>query len=330
MSELDAMSRAIELSRLGLGRTYPNPIVGAVIISPTGEVIGEGFHQGSDHAEVIAINNATNIPLGSTLFCTLEPCNHVGRTPACTDAIIQAGISKVVFAVSDPNPIAKGGEAALRGAGIDVVNGLMSSEAADANRDWLTKIVKARPRFTWKIASTLDGKTAAKDATSKWITSDAARSDVAILRSQADAILIGTGTVLADNPSLTSKGSGLDPVRIVMGIREIPGEFEVYSNSPRTIFIKSGDIAELLTLLQGQGFNRVLIESGPTLGTALLKAGLIDEVILYQAPTFLGSGTQLVSDLGISTLAERMDFEIKSVEKVGPDIKTVMYLKGGK
>ena len=329
MSELDAMARAIELSRLGLGRTYPNPIVGAVILSPTGEVIGEGFHQGSDHAEVIAINNATNIPLGSILFCTLEPCNHVGLTPACTDAIINAGISKVVFAVTDPNPIAKGGEAAMRGAGIDVTSGLMSDEAAEANRDWLTKIVKARPRFTWKIASTLDGKIAAKDATSKWITSEAARSDVTILRSQADAILTGTGTVLADNPSLTCRGAGLDPVRIVMGVREIPGEFAVHSNNARTIFIKSRDITELLALMSVEGFNRVLIESGPTLGTALLKAGLIDEVILYQAPTFLGSGTSSISDLGISTLTERMDFEIKSVEKVGPDIKTVMYLKGG-
>lgn len=319
-----AMARAIECARLGLGKTFPNPIVGAVITSATGELISEGFHQGGDHAEVIAINAAKVIPPGAIMYVTLEPCNHHGKTPPCTQAIIDAGIKKVVYAVSDPNPIATGGGEHLRASGIAVEHGLSESEAAFDNRAWLTKIVKERPRITWKIASTMDGKVAAADGTSKWITSELARADVALLRSQSDAIVTSTTTVNADNPLLTSKGAGKNPVRIVMGSSEVASGSKILSADAETVVIKSRDIQDLISRAKSRGFNQLLIESGPTFGTALLKAGLIDEVILYQAPTFFGSGTPSISDLGIATISQRLDFEIADVEVIGADIKITL------
>ena len=319
-----AMARAIELARLGLGKTFPNPIVGAVITSATGEFISEGFHQGADHAEVIAINAAKNIPAGSIIYVTLEPCNHHGKTPPCTKAIIDAGISKVIFAASDPNPIAAGGSEHLSAAGVEVERGLLESEAAFDNRAWLTKMTKQRPRITWKIAATMDGKVAAADGTSKWITSELARADVALLRSQTDAIITSTTTVKADNPLLTSKGVGANPVRVVIGNSEISSSALILNADAETLVIKSRDLQNLVTLTNERGFNQLLIESGPTLGTAFLKAGLIDEVILYQAPTFFGSGTPSIADLGVATISERLDFEIADVEVIGADLKITL------
>lgn len=318
------MARAIECARLGLGKTFPNPIVGAVITSATGEFISEGFHQGADHAEVVAINAANSIPAGAVIYVTLEPCNHQGKTPPCTQAIIDAGIRKVVYAVSDPNPIAAGGAQVLRQSGITVEKGQLERQAAFDNRAWLTKIAKQRPRITWKIAATMDGKVAAADGSSKWITSELARADVAVLRSQSDAIVTSTATVNADNPLLTSKGACKNPVRIVMGSAEIAVGSQILNADSETIAIKSRDLQELINLAKARGFNHLLIESGPTFGTALLQAGLIDEVILYQAPTFFGSGTPSISDLGISTISERLDFEIADVEVIGADLKITL------
>jgi diaminohydroxyphosphoribosylaminopyrimidine deaminase/5-amino-6-(5-phosphoribosylamino)uracil reductase len=318
------MARAIECARLGLGMTFPNPIVGAVITSATGEFISEGFHQGADHAEVVAMNAAKSIPAGAVIYVTLEPCNHQGKNPPCTQSIIDAGIKKVVFAVSDPNPIAAGGAERLRASGVEVEQGLLGSEAAFDNRAWLTKIARQRPRITWKIASTMDGKVAAADGTSKWITSELARADVGLLRSQADAIVTSTATVKADNPLLTSKGAGQNPVRIVMGGAEIASGSQILNADAETIAIKSRDLQELITLAKARGFNQLLIESGPTLGTALLKAGLIDEVILYQAPTFFGSGTPSISDLGVASISQRLDFKIADVEVIGADLKITL------
>jgi diaminohydroxyphosphoribosylaminopyrimidine deaminase/5-amino-6-(5-phosphoribosylamino)uracil reductase len=170
----------------------------------------------------------------------------------------------------------------------------------------------------------MDGKVAAADGTSKWITSELARADVALLRSQADAIVSSTATVKADNPLLTSKGAGKNPVRIVMGRSEIASGSQILNADAETIAIKSRDLQELITLANSHGFNQLLIESGPTFGTALLKAGLIDEVILYQAPTFFGSGAPSISDLGVSTISERLDFEIADVEVIGADLKITL------
>jgi diaminohydroxyphosphoribosylaminopyrimidine deaminase/5-amino-6-(5-phosphoribosylamino)uracil reductase len=324
MSADAAMTRAIECARLGLGKTSPNPIVGAVITSATGEFISEGFHSGTEHAEVIAIAAAKEIPAGSIIYVTLEPCNHQGKTPPCTQALIDAGITKVVYSVTDPNPIAAGGAEKLRNSGIEVVAGLLESEAAFDNRAWLTKIAKDRPRITWKIASTMDGKVAAADGSSKWITSELARADVALLRSQTDSIVTSTATVKADNPLLTSKGAGKNPVRIVMGGSEIAASSQILNSDAETVVIKSRDLEEVITLAKARGFNQLLIESGPTFGTALLMAGLIDEVVLYQAPTFFGSGTPSISDLGIATISQRLDFEIADVEVIGADLKITL------
>jgi diaminohydroxyphosphoribosylaminopyrimidine deaminase/5-amino-6-(5-phosphoribosylamino)uracil reductase len=316
-----AMARAIDCARLGLGKTYPNPIVGAVITNATGEFISDGFHQGGDHAEIIALNSATQIPAGSILYVTLEPCNHHGKTPPCVDAIIKSGIKKVVYAVSDPNPIAAGGAERLRAAGIEVQSGIGEVQARLENCAWHTKMDLGRPRITWKIAATMDGKVAAIDGSSKWITGELARTDVAQMRSHADAIVTSTATVIADDPLMTSKGFGKNPVRIVMGKTELKAGAQIMDGSAETIFIKSHNFKDLIAFANERGFNQLLIESGPTFGTALLRANLIDEIVLFQAPTLFGSGTAAVGDLGITNISGRLDFEISEVEMIGSDLK---------
>ena len=319
-----AMARAIECARLGLGKTFPNPIVGAVITNANGEFISEGFHQGGDHAEVVAIKGAREIPAGSIIYVTLEPCSHQGKTPPCTEAIINAGISKVVYAVNDPNPVAAGGAEKLSNAGIEVVQGQSADEAAFANRAWLTKVSSGRPHITWKIASTMDGKVTASDGSSKWITGELARADVALMRSQADAIVTSTKTVQTDNPLLTSKGMGKNPVRIVMGESDIAADSQILNAEAETLIVKSHKAQDLIAIAQTRGFNQLLVEAGPTFGTALLRENLIDEIVLFQAPTFLGSGTPSISDLGITNISGRLDFEIADVEVIGADLKITL------
>jgi diaminohydroxyphosphoribosylaminopyrimidine deaminase/5-amino-6-(5-phosphoribosylamino)uracil reductase len=296
-----------------------------VITSATGEVLSEGFHQGGDHAEVTALNAVKELPAGAILYVSLEPCNHHGKTPPCVDAIIKSGLKKVVYAVSDPNPAAAGGADRLRAAGIEVETGIGEVQARLENRAWLTKIELGRPRITWKIASTMDGKVAASDGSSKWITGELARTDVAHMRSQFDAIITSTATVIADDPLMTSKGFGKNPVRIVMGRTEINAGAQIMDGSAETIFIKSQNLKDLIALANERGFNQVLIESGPTFGTALLREDLIDEVVLFQAPTLLGSGTPSIGDLGITNIAGRLDFEISDVEVIGSDLKITLF-----
>jgi diaminohydroxyphosphoribosylaminopyrimidine deaminase/5-amino-6-(5-phosphoribosylamino)uracil reductase len=320
-----AMARAIDCARLGLGKTFPNPIVGAVITSADGEVLSEGFHQGGDHAEVLALNAVKEIPAGSIIYVSLEPCNHHGKTPPCVDAIINSGIKKVVYAVSDPNPIATGGEERLRAAGIEVQSGIGEEQARLENRAWLTKMELGRPRITWKIASTMDGKVAASDGTSKWITGDLARTDVARMRSQVDGIVTSTATVIADDPLLTSKGFGKNPVRIVMGETELSAKMRISNDAAETVLIKSRNFDDLFSLAKERGFNELLIESGPTFGTAFLRANLIDEIVLFQAPALLGSGTPSIGDLGITNISGRLDFEISDVEVIGSDLKITLF-----
>jgi len=319
-----AMAHAIECARLGLGKTFPNPIVGAVITTAIGELISEGFHQGGDHAEVIALNATKEIPAGSILYVTLEPCNHHGKTPPCVDAIIKSGIKRVVYAVSDPNPAAAGGAERLRAAGIEVQSDIGEEEARLVNRAWLTKMELGRSRITWKIASTMDGKVAASDGSSKWITGELARTDVAQMRSQVDAIVTSTSTVIADDPLMTSKGFGKDPVRIVMGTTEIKAVAQIFNDLAETVLVKSRNLKELITLANERGFNQLLIESGPTFGTALLRENLIDEIVLFQAPTLFGSGTPAIGDLGITNISGRLDFEISDVEMFGSDLKITL------
>ncbi|MBI3428604.1 MAG: bifunctional diaminohydroxyphosphoribosylaminopyrimidine deaminase/5-amino-6-(5-phosphoribosylamino)uracil reductase RibD [Actinobacteria bacterium] len=327
MEDRDYMARAIELSLSGLGRTFPNPIVGAVLLSAAGEVIGEGFHAGGDHAEVRALADCaahSKKPEGATIYVTLEPCNHFGKTPPCTQALIKAGIARVVFALKDPNPIAEGGGKDLSGAGIEVTSGLLAGEARESNRSWLHKIETGRPFLIWKIASTVDGFSAAVDGTSKWITSEDSRRSVQRLRAESDAIVIGTGTALADNPSLIPRGDDRRPIRIIVGTRQIPEGFILRKGQAHTIFLKTRDLDTVIDSLVELGVNQVLIESGSELGTSLLKEGLIDEIQWYQAPTILGAGLKAIGNLNVKTISQRLDFRLIKVERSGVDTFTVL------
>ena len=327
------LKRANELACLGLGLTGSNPIVGAVVVDPAGKIIGEGFHKSGPHAEVVALEQAGQSAKDSTLFVTLEPCNHHGKTGPCTEAITKSGISKVVYAVSDPNALASGGAAALSAAGIEVVLNSGVPEVSYSNRAWLHKIKAGRPYFIWKIATTLDGRTAASDGSSKWITGPESRAQVSKLRSESSAILIGTGTALADNPNLIPrdlevKGVG-NPVRIVMGLREIPADFKLNNGDAETVLVRSHDFSELLTLCQERDFNQILVESGSELGTALLSAGLIDELVLFQAASLLGSGQSFAGDLGIKNIGQKLDFAIRDVAQFGNDLRITLTKEMG-
>jgi diaminohydroxyphosphoribosylaminopyrimidine deaminase / 5-amino-6-(5-phosphoribosylamino)uracil reductase len=301
------MQRAIALSENGLGRTAPNPIVGAVIVGTDGSVIAEGFHdrhKSPDHAEVVALKIAGEKARGATMYVTLEPCNHTGTTAPCTQAIIDAGIKSVVYAVTDPNTVAAGGAAALKAAGIEVVSGVGEDEASYSNRAWLTKILQGRPFITWKVAATLDGKVAASDATSKWITNESSRADVQKVRRSVDAIMVGTQTVIADDPHLVPHDGAAtkNPLRIVCGTQELPKGANVFNDAAPTKVIASKDLGVIASELLATGVNHIVLESGPTLATAMLQAGMLDELMLYQGASVLGAGKSFVADLGISTI----------------------------
>jgi diaminohydroxyphosphoribosylaminopyrimidine deaminase/5-amino-6-(5-phosphoribosylamino)uracil reductase len=322
------MQRAIALSENGLGRTAPNPIVGAVIVAADGTVIAEGFHDRTscaDHAEVVALKNAGERARGATMYVTLEPCNHTGATAPCTQAIIDAGIKSVVYAVSDPNPVAAGGAAVLKAAGIDVVAGVGVDEATHSNRAWLTKIIKGRPFITWKVAATLDGKVAAVDATSQWITNEASRADVQKVRRSVDAIMVGTQTVIADDPHLIPRdgNTGSNPLRIVCGTQELPKDANVFNDVAPTKVIASKDLGVIASELLALGVNHILLESGPTLATAMLQAGMLDELMMYQSSSVLGAGKSFVADLGVLSIDNAIRMQRISTETFGDDVKSV-------
>jgi len=329
------MLRAIALSENGLGRTAPNPIVGALVIDESGKVIGEGFHNRTaspDHAEVVALKVAGDIAKGATLIVTLEPCNHAGITGACTDAIISAGITKVIYAVKDPNPVATGGHKKLVDAGIEVLAGICEKEAAQSNRAWLSKIKSGRPYFVWKIASTLDGKVAASDGTSQWITNESSRGDVQVLRRQSDAILVGTNTVKVDNPHLIPRGQfdgyAANPLRVVCGVAELDANSKIFDSAAQTLHVKSKNLDDLVAELSSRNLNQVLVEAGPTLGSAMISAKLIDEIVIYLAPSLLGTGKNFMGDLGISTISDMKQLELISSQNFDGDIK-LQYAVGG-
>src|SRR3954462_7018509 len=213
VTEDEAMRRAIALAGRGLGTTSPNPVVGCVLLDPDGDVAGEGFHAyaGGPHAEIVALAQAGERARGGTAVVSLEPCNHTGRTGPCSVALINAGVTRVVIAVDDPTPVASGGAVTLRAAGVQVETGVRRAEAEQGNIAWLTAVRRGRPYVTWKFAATLDGRSAAADGTSQWITSAPARADVHTLRSTVDAIVAGVGTVLADDPQLTVRDAQGSP-----------------------------------------------------------------------------------------------------------------------
>ena len=333
MNASELMQRALSLSEKGYGKTYPNPIVGAVITNDAGHVIGEGFHQrqtSPDHAEVVAIKSATQSLKGATMYVTLEPCNHTGSTPPCTQAIIDAEFARVVISIRDPHDLASGGVEKLRAAGIDVDLDVLGEEVQFSNRSWLHKIHTGRPRMIWKVAQSADGKIAVGDGSPTWVSSEESRADVQILRKQSDAILIGTGTALADNPHLIPRLEGglKNPDRIVVGLREIPGTYNLNDSTAPTHFIKSQNPQEIVSELSAHGYNQVLLECGPTLGSALLRAGVIDELIIYRSPNSLGEeGIQLFDD----EQELLMKAELISQIAIGPDTKSHYFItkRGG-
>lgn len=331
-----AMQRAIALAEKGLGKTAPNPIVGALIIDSNGNVVGEGFHDrvnSPDHAEVVAIKAASVKAKGATIVVSLEPCNHSGRTGACVKAIIDAGITTVVFAVADPNPVAAGGAQALKAAGVNVICGVLEKEAAYSNRAWLMKIKKNRPFFTWKVAATLDGKVAAADGTSKWITNETSRGDVQVLRRQADAILVGTNTVIADNPHLIPRGEfagyASNPIRVICGEQVIPPKSFVFDSAAKTVVVKSKDLDVVVERLNELGVNHVLVEAGPTLASAMVDHCLMDELVFYQAPTLLGTGKLFFAFDYPTTITDQMRMDHISTQVLDGDVKSVYRIRNG-
>ena len=328
-ADLAAMHRAIALAELGLGTTSPNPIVGCVIVGADGSVVGEGYHvrAGQPHAEVIALQDAGGRAFGATAFVTLEPCRHTGRTPPCTRALIEAGVSRVVFAVADPDPVAGRGASDLRAAGVLVEEGLLAVEAARSNEAWLHHVRTGRPFVSWKYAATLDGRVAASDGSSRWITGEAARHDVHLLRARSDAIIVGTGTVLADDPRLDVRlpdaPNSNRPLRVVVGRRALPPTAKVLDDSAPTVLLPDHDPSAVLADLSARGVVSVLLEGGPTLAGAFVAAGLVDRVVAYIAPALLGAGPAALGNAGIETLRSALKLHVDAVDVIGDDVRII-------
>ena len=321
------MRRALELAAKG-PQADPNPRVGAVIVDPGGVVVGEGYHQGagSPHAEVMALRQAGSGAHAGTAVVTLEPCAHTGRTGPCAQALIEAGVARVVFAQSDPTPSARGGRSLLEAAGVATTAGVLGRESAALNDAWTFSFIHGRPKVTWKFAATLDGRSAAADGSSRWITGPLARADVHALRAQCDAILVGTGTVIADDPALTVRGpDGLtarrQPLRVVMGLRPVPADARMRDLAGPTLQLATHDPAQALKELGEQEIHHVWLEGGPTVAAAFLGAGLVDEVIAYLAPVLLGAGTAALGDLGIQNIDQALRLTPHEVTTIGPDIR---------
>ena len=322
-----AMRAALSRARLGPA-VDANPRVGAVILDADGRVVGRGHHQGAGtpHAEVAALGEAGSAAGGGTAVVTLEPCNHTGRTGPCTAALLAAGVARVVYAQSDPNPQAAGGAATLRAAGVAVEAGLLAEEAAALNQAWSFAVSRGRPRVVWKFAATLDGRAAAADGSSQWITGPEARADVHRLRGEAGAIVAGTGTVLADDARLTVRqpdGGPLarQPLRVVMGRRALPPTARVLDGTAETWHARTRDPAEVLHGLADRGVRQVWLEGGPTVAAAFLTAGLVDEVVAYLAPALLGAGRPAVADLGLTTLGQALQLRLDEATTIGSDLR---------
>ncbi|MFD8411194.1 bifunctional diaminohydroxyphosphoribosylaminopyrimidine deaminase/5-amino-6-(5-phosphoribosylamino)uracil reductase RibD [Streptomyces sp. NPDC059650] len=343
------MRRAVELAARGLGSTSPNPVVGCVITDASGTVVGEGWHQraGGPHAEVHALRAAGTAARGATAYVTLEPCNHTGRTGPCAQALIEAGISRVVYAVPDPNPQASGGAATLRAAGIPAEGGFLQAEAEAGNAAWLTAVRLGRPHVTWKYAATLDGRSAAADGTSRWITSPESRADVHRLRAESDAVLVGGGTLRADDPHLAVRGidGATQPLRVALDTRAtLLPTARILDDAAPTLLVVGEDadtrhlppgtevlrlplhdgrvgVHDLLTALYARGVRALFLEGGPTLAGAFLEAGAVDRVIGYVAPALLGAGPAALAGAGITTIARAVRLEITEAVRTGTDLR---------
>ncbi|KGJ73291.1 DeoR faimly transcriptional regulator [Cryobacterium roopkundense] len=325
-----AMLRALQLAAHGPS-TGINPRVGCVILSADDTVIAEGWHRGAGtaHAEVDALSHlAPGAARGATAVVTLEPCNHMGRTGPCAIALIEAGIARVVYSVSDPGAYSAGGATRLRAAGIRVDGGLRESEGEAFLGDWLVAARLGRPFVTLKWASSLDGRAAAADGSSRWITGPTARTDVHRRRSAAGAIVVGTGTVLADDPSLTARDASGDllpgqPVPVVMGRRAIPSTSAIHTHPHAPVFFATESLAEVLADLHARGIRSVFVEGGPTLAGAFVAAGLVDEYLVYLAPTLLGGPRLAIGDIGVAGIDDQRLLSLHSLDRLGDDILVV-------
>ncbi|MDH4274860.1 MAG: bifunctional diaminohydroxyphosphoribosylaminopyrimidine deaminase/5-amino-6-(5-phosphoribosylamino)uracil reductase RibD [Gammaproteobacteria bacterium] len=343
------MAHALRLAEQGLYSTDPNPRVGCVIVRD-GTVVGAGYHQraGESHAEVYALRAAGERARGADVYVTLEPCNHHGRTPPCSAALIAAGVARVVIAAVDPHPKASGGIAVLRAAGIRVDSGVLAAQAEAQNPGFFSRWRRARPWVRSKLAMSLDGRTALASGASQWITGADARRDVQRWRARSSAILTGSGTVLTDNPRLTVRAEELgepvtrQPMRVVIdGQARTPHDAAILNRDARTLIVTAGarsawpadvehlecaganghvDLVKLMQELARRDVNEVLVEAGARLNGALLEAGLIDECIIYIAPLLLGDSARGLFHLPqIATMQDKRALDIIDVRAVGRD-----------
>jgi len=303
-----------------------NPQVGCVLVDDSGSLVAEGWHRGAGtpHAEVDALSKVADAT-GLTAIVTLEPCNHTGRTGPCSEALLAAGVARVAYAVSDPGVVSGGGAGRLREAGVEVQPNVLEAEVATFIHPWLTAVRRGRPWVTVKWASSLDGRAAAADGSSQWITGTAARQRVHEQRAASDAILVGTGTVLADDPSLTARGEGGEltehqPIPVVVGERPIPETAKLRQHPAGLIETGRRDVEAVLTDLFGRGIRRVFVEGGPVLESALIAAGLADEFAIYLAPTLLGGDHTATGNLGIATIGAQQRLTITTIEHLGNDL----------
>jgi diaminohydroxyphosphoribosylaminopyrimidine deaminase/5-amino-6-(5-phosphoribosylamino)uracil reductase len=352
------MAQALRLAERGFYTTSPNPRVGCVLVRD-GKIVGEGWHEraGEPHAEVHALRAAGDAARGSTAYVTLEPCSHHGRTPPCADALIKAGVARVVIAMQDPNPLVAGqGIARLRAANIEVECGLMEVAARELNIGFFTRMKRGMPWVRSKIAASLDGRTALENGESQWITGEAARQDVQHWRARSCAVLTGIGTVLADDPQLNVRGieTSRQPLRAVVdnGLR-LPLDARLLQQHGLVIYTSTQDAQKIAALeqsgarvvlrsdvngtvdveavlrdLAAQGCNEVLVEAGSKLNGALLQAELVDELVLYLAPQLLGDMARGMARLGeLTSLEQRIELEWQDVRHVGKDLRIVARVK---
>ena len=326
-----AMHRALVLAENGPAWGV-NPQVGAVILDAKNRVIGEGWHRGSGtpHAEVVALEAAKaasggQLPAGCTAVVTLEPCNHTGKTGPCTQALITAGIDRVVYASTDPGQASAGGSETLRNAGIETYANLMVEQADELIRPWAQATLLGRPYVTLKWAASLDGRTAAIDGSSKWISGEESREDSHRRRALNDAILVGTGTILADDAELTARyanGSYYEhqPLRVVIGQRELPTDSRVFNDRAETVQLATRDIKAALHELFDRGVRRIWVEGGPTVASKFAEAGLFDEVVVYIAPILLGGDRNALMDIGVANIGQAISLQIVEHRRLGDDI----------
>jgi diaminohydroxyphosphoribosylaminopyrimidine deaminase / 5-amino-6-(5-phosphoribosylamino)uracil reductase len=311
-----SLERALELAERGRGTTRPNPVVGAVV-ERDGEIVGEGWHErkGGSHAEVAALAGAGDAARGATLYVTLEPCRSFGSTPPCTRAVLEAGVARVVAGALDPNPEAAGGLEELRAAGLDVelAEGEVAAAARRQNEAWRTWISKRRPFVTYKAAVTLEGRVAVPG--SRWVTGEESRRRVHELRADSDAVAVGMGTVRADDPRLDARDVGAErqPRRLVFGSGPLPAGSELE--------LLSGPLEEELERLAEEGVQSLLLEGGPTIATAFLRAGLIDKLLVFVAPVLAGSGPRFLGELGEPLILHALE-----AEPIGEDLLVSAYI----